>query len=190
MAKAMAVKRCSWATTELMIPYHDREWGVPVHDDVRLFEFLTLEGAQAGLSWETILRKRDRYRAVFAGFDPAKVARFTPARVEKLMADPGIVRNRAKIESTVGNARAFLRVQKEFGSFDAFAWRFVDGKPIDVRRRTQADVPAVTPQAEAFSKALRARGFKFVGPTICYAFMQAVGLVNDHLTGCAVRKKT
>lgn len=182
------MKRCSWATTELMIPYHDDEWGVPVHDDVRFFEFLTLEGAQAGLSWETILRKRERYRDVFAGFDPAKVARFTPARVERLMNDAGIVRNRGKIESTIGNARAFLLVQKEFGSFDAFAWEFVGGKPIDARRRSAADVPAVTPQAEAFSKALRARGFKFVGPTICYAFMQATGMVNDHLVGCSVRK--
>lgn len=184
------MKRCSWATTELAISYHDEEWGVPTRDDVRLFEFLTLEGAQAGLSWETILRKRDRYRDVFAGFDPAKVARFTPARVEKLMADAGIVRNRGKIESTIGNARAFLRVQKEFGSFAAFAWSFVNDKPIDARRRTSADVPAVTPEAEAFSKALRARGFKFVGPTICYAFMQATGMVNDHLVGCAVRKAT
>lgn len=184
------MKRCSWATTELAISYHDEEWGVPTRDDVRLFEFLTLEGAQAGLSWETILRKRNRYRDVFAGFDPAKVARFTPARVEKLMADAGIVRNRGKIESTIGNARAFLRVQKEFGSFSAFAWSFVNDEPIDARRRTSADVPAVTPEAEAFSKALRARGFKFVGPTICYAFMQATGMVNDHLVGCAVRKAT
>lgn len=182
------MKRCSWATTELAISYHDEEWGVPTRDDVRLFEFLTLEGAQAGLSWETILRKRDRYRDVFAGFDPAKVARFTPARVEKLMADAGIVRNRGKIESAIGNARAFLRVQKEFGSFSAFAWSFVNDEPIDARRRTSADVPAVTLEAEAFSKALRARGFKFVGPTICYAFMQATGMVNDHLVSCAVRK--
>ena len=182
------MKRCSWATTELMIPYHDVEWGVPAHDDARLFEFLTLEGAQAGLSWATILRKRDRYRVVFAGFDPAKVARFTPARVEKLMGDAGIVRNRGKIESTIGNARAFLRVQKEFGSFDAFAWSFVNGKPIDKRPRGQDDVPAATPQAETFSKALRERGFKFVGPTICYAFMQAVGMVNGHLAGCSARR--
>ncbi len=182
------MKRCSWATTNLMIPYHDEEWGVPTHDDVRLFEFLTLEGAQAGLSWETILRKRERYREVFAGFDPAKVARFTPTSVEKLMGDAGIVRNRSKIESTVGNARAFLRVRKEFGSFDAFAWGFVNGEPIDRHPGSSADVPVVTPEAETFSKALRARGFKFVGPTICYAFMQATGMVNDHLAACSARK--
>lgn len=171
-----------------MIPYHDEEWGVPTHDDMRLFEFLTLEGAQAGLSWETILRKRDRYREVFAEFDPTKVARFTPARIEKLMGDAGIVRNRAKIESTVGNARAFLRVQKEFGSFGAFAWSFVSDNPIDAHRRSSGDVPALTPEAEALSKALRERGFKFVGPTICYAFMQAVGMVNDHLVDCTARR--
>jgi DNA-3-methyladenine glycosylase I len=164
--------------------YHDHEWGAPVHDDRTLFEFLTLEGAQAGLSWETVLRKRERYRELFHDFDPARVARMTPARVEKLLLDPGIIRNRAKVESTVSNARAFLAVQKEFGSFDAFVWKFVGGKPLRSVRRRKGDVPATTPVAEALSKALRARGFRFVGPTICYAFMQAVGLVNDHLTTC------
>ena len=176
--------RCPWARTDLSIAYHDAEWGVPVHDDRVLFEFLVLEGAQAGLSWETILKKRARYREVFAGFDPARVARFTPARVERLLADPGIVRNRLKVESAVTNARAFLRVQKEFGSFDAYAWRFVGGAPIDGRRRSPRDVPASTPESDALSKDLRARGFRFVGSTICYAFMQAVGLVNDHLVTC------
>ena len=177
-------KRCSWARTPLSIAYHDAEWGVPVHDDRVLFEFLTLEGAQAGLSWETILRKREAYRAAFAGFDPARVARFTPARVERLMQNAGIVRNRLKIESTVKNARAFLAVRKEFGSFDAYALRFVGGKPLVNRPRTLADVPARTPDSDALSKDLLRRGFKFVGSTICYAFMQAVGLVNDHTTDC------
>jgi DNA-3-methyladenine glycosylase I len=183
----MIEKRCPWATSPLMIAYHDAEWGVPQHDDRRLFEFLTLEGAQAGLSWETILRKRERYRAVFAQFDPAKVARFTPARVEKLLADPGIVRNRAKVLSTIANARAFLKVQREFGSFDAYLWAFVDGKPIDRRPRTMAAVPASDATAEALSRDLKRRGFSFVGPTICYAFMQAVGLVNDHIVSCSAR---
>ncbi len=167
-----------------MIRYHDEEWGQPVHDDRTLFEFLTLEGAQAGLSWATILAKRERYRELFYGFDPKRVARMTPARVEKILLDPGIVRNRGKIESTVGNARAFLEVQKEFGSFDAFAWSFVGGKPVRNKRKG-GDIPATSPQSEAMSKALKARGFRFVGPTICYAFMQAVGMVNDHLAGCA-----
>lgn len=176
--------RCPWARTDLSIAYHDAEWGVPVHDDRVLFEFLVLEGAQAGLSWETILRKRARYREVFADFDPARVARFTPARVEKLLADPGIVRNRLKVESAVTNARAFLRVQKEHGSFDSYLWRFVGGSPIDARRRSPREVPARTPESDAFSKDLRARGFRFVGSTICYAFMQAVGMVNDHLVSC------
>jgi DNA-3-methyladenine glycosylase I len=184
------VKRCHWATTELSIPYHDEEWGRPTHDDRRLFEFLTLEGAQAGLSWETILHKRDRYREAFAGFDPVKVARFTPARIEKLMGDPGIIRNRLKIESTVSNARAFLAVQREFGSFDAYVWAFVGGKPIRNRVRNRDDVPATTPISDALSKDLKARGFRFVGPTICYAFMQAVGMVDDHLVGCAARSAT
>jgi DNA-3-methyladenine glycosylase I len=176
--------RCSWATTELSIPYHDDEWGRPVHDDTVFFEFLTLEGAQAGLSWETVLRKRERYREVFHGFDPARVARMTPARVEKLMQDPGIIRNRAKIESTIGNAKAFLAVQREFGSFDAYVWRFVGSKPIVNRPRTMHDVAAESIQSQALSKDLKKREFRFVGPTIMYAFMQATGLVNDHLTSC------
>jgi DNA-3-methyladenine glycosylase I len=183
------MKRCSWALSDLSIPYHDDEWGVPAHDDRTLFEFVTLEGAQAGLSWETILRKRERYREVFAGFDPAKVARFTPARVERLMQDAGIIRNRAKIESTISNAQAFLRVQGEFGSFDAFVWNFVGGKPMDRPRGSAVEVPTTTPEAQALSKALLERGFRFVGPTICYAFMQAVGMVNDHVTGCVARSK-
>ncbi len=184
MTKGREKKRCSWATSELSIPYHDEEWGVPVHDDLVLFEFLILEGAQAGLSWETILRKRERYREVFHGFDPARVARATPARVEKLMNDPGIVRNRAKIEATIDNAKAFLAVQREFGSFDAYVWRFVNGKPIVNRPKTREDLPAESAESQALSKDLKKRGFRFVGPTIVYAFMQAVGMVNDHLPGC------
>jgi len=182
------MKRCSWGTTPLSIAYHDKEWGRPVHDDRTLFEFITLEGAQAGLSWETIFQKREGYRKAFAGFDPAKVARFTPARIERLLTDPNIVRNRAKIESTVGNARAFLQVQREFGSFDAYIWRFVGGKPLRRPRRRLAEVPAFTAEAKAMSDDLRRRGFRFVGPTICYAFMQAVGLVNDHLANCSFRR--
>ena len=178
------MKRCAWAATPLGIAYHDQEWGVPVHDDRVLFEFLILEGAQAGLSWETILRKRENYRRALANFEPAKVARFTPAKVKALMKDEGLVRNRLKLESTVTNAKAFLAVQKEFGSFDAFAWRFVGGKPIRTRRRTLRDIPARTPESDALSKALKQRGFTFVGSTICYAFMQAVGLVDDHIDGC------
>ncbi len=166
-----------------MIAYHDQEWGVPVHDDRALFELLCLEGAQAGLSWETVLRKRDRYRSLFKNFDPAAVARITPARVEKILADPGIIRNRAKVESVVANAKALLKVRAEFGSFDAYIWSFVDGKR-SVGRRSAAKIPSSTPQSEAMSRDLRARGFRFVGPTICYAFMQAVGMVNDHLAGC------
>lgn len=163
---------------------------MPLHDDSSLFELLVLEGAQAGLSWETILRKRDRYRAVFKGFDPALVARTTPARIERLLEDPGIVRNRAKIESAVDNARSLLRVRDEFGSFDAYVWRFVGGSPIVNRRRTSRDVPASSKESAALSGDLRRRGFRFVGPTICYAFMQAAGLVNDHLLGCAWRFPT
>ncbi|HEU4988551.1 MAG TPA: DNA-3-methyladenine glycosylase I [Gemmatimonadaceae bacterium] len=176
--------RCSWATTPLGIAYHDAEWGVPVHDDIVLFEFLTLEGAQAGLSWETILRKRDAYRAAFAEFDPAVIARFSAARANKLLQDPGIVRNRLKVESTISNARAFLAVQKEFGSFDVYIWRFVDGTPILGRRGPGRPVPASTPLSDAMSKDLKRRGFRFVGSTICYAFMQATGLVNDHHVTC------
>ena len=180
----MSRLRCSWPTTPLDIAYHDREWGTPVHDDRVFFEFLTLEGAQAGLSWSTILNKRENYRKAFAGFDPAKVARFTPARVEKLMLDAGIVRNRLKIESTVTNAKAFLAVQREFGSFDRYIWQFVGGKPIQGRRKRSGDVPASTPESDAMSKDLKRRGFRFVGTTICYAFMQATGMVNDHLMTC------
>jgi DNA-3-methyladenine glycosylase I len=178
-------RRCAWATTPEMIAYHDTEWGRPLHDDRGLFEFLILEGAQAGLSWATILHKRDRYRALFANFDPRKVARFTPARVERILHDPGIVRNRAKVQAAVTNARAFLAVQREFGSFDAYLARFADGKKRR-RPRSPAEIPVTSAQAQALGKDLRARGFRFVGPTICYAFMQAVGLVDDHLASCAV----
>lgn len=177
-------KRCSWAKTPLGIAYHDAEWGIPVHDDRRLFEFLVLEGAQAGLSWETILRKRPAYRAAFARFDPKVVARFTAARRARLLGDPGIVRNRLKIESAVTNARAFLDVQKEFGSFDAYIWQFVGKLPIQNAWRAMSDVPARTAESDAMSKDLIKRGFKFVGSTICYAHMQATGMVNDHVVSC------
>jgi DNA-3-methyladenine glycosylase I len=176
--------RCGWATTELGIAYHDREWGVPQHDDRVLFEFLVLEGAQAGLSWETILRKREAYRAAFDHFDPKRVAAYDRRKVASLMKDPGIVRNRLKIESAVQNARAFLEVQREFGSFDEYVWQFVGDKSKVNRWRSMAEVPAKTPESDAMSKDLRHRGFNFVGSTICYAFMQAVGMVNDHLVGC------
>jgi len=178
------VKRCAWPHTPLDVEYHDAEWGVPVHDDQVLFEFITLEGAQAGLSWSTILKRRANYRRAFADFDPARVARFTKKRIEKLMSDEGIIRNRLKIESTVVNARAFLRVQKEFGSFDAYVWRFVGGAPIVGGWSPRSQIPARTTESDALAKDLKARGFKFVGSTICYAFMQAVGLVNDHTTDC------
>jgi len=168
-----------------MVAYHDREWGRPVHDDRILFEFLTLEGAQAGLSWSTILRKREGYRRAFASFDPAKVARFDKARIRRLLEDDGIVRNRLKIESTISNARALLRTQKEFGSFDRYIWQFVGGKPLRRSRRTLRDIPATAPESDAMSEDLKKRGFRFVGSTICYAFMQACGLVNDHVAGCS-----
>ena len=177
-------RRCEWAQSDEMIAYHDAEWGVPVHDDPVHFEFLVLEGAQAGLSWSTILKRRAGYRKAFAGFDAAKVARFTPARVEKLLADPGIIRNRAKVEATVRNARAFLDVQEEFGSFDAYIWGFVGGRPIVNTWRRTAQVPALSATSEAVSDDLRRRGFGFVGPTIIYAHLQATGLVNDHLVSC------
>ncbi len=180
--------RCAWATTPLGIAYHDKEWGVPVHDDRVLFEFLLLEGAQAGLSWETILRKREAYRKAFAGFDPQKVARFPGRKISALMRDEGIVRNRLKIAAAVSNAKAFLAVQKEFGSFDAYVWRFVGGRPI-VNRRRGGDVPARTPESDALSKDLLERGFKFVGSTICYAYMQAVGMVDDHTVSCFRSKR-
>jgi DNA-3-methyladenine glycosylase I len=178
------VRRCAWPRTELDILYHDREWGVPEHDDRALFELLTLEGAQAGLSWSTILKKREAYRAAFANFDVAKVARFTPTRVEKLLGNSGIVRNRLKIESTISNAQAFLRVVKSEGSFDRYVWGFVGGKPIINRRRKHGVIPASTPESDALSADLKKRGFRFVGTTICYAFMQATGMVNDHTVDC------
>ena len=177
-------ERCGWARTELDIAYHDREWGVPVHDDRVFFEFLVLEGAQAGLSWSTILNKRDGYRRAFADFDPVRVARFTPARVERLVLDAGIVRHRQKIESVVTNARAFLKAQAAHGSFDKYVWGFVGGEPRINRWRAPRQVPASTPESDALSKDLQRRGFRFVGSTICYAFMQATGLVNDHLVSC------
>jgi len=180
-----AIHRCEWAGSDpLYIDYHDREWGVPVHDDSLLFEFLVLEGAQAGLSWITILKKRDRYRQVFDGFDPEKVARFDEKRVAELLADPGIVRNRLKVNGAVKNARAVLETAREFGSFDAYLWRFVEGKPIQNRWRSLAEIPAETEISRAMSKDLKKRGFSFVGPTICYALMQAVGMVNDHVVTC------
>ncbi|MBX3703489.1 MAG: DNA-3-methyladenine glycosylase I [Steroidobacteraceae bacterium] len=178
------MKRCAWATTPLSIAYHDSEWGVPVHDDRVLFEFLVLEGAQAGLSWETILKKREGYRRAFAGFDPAKVARFTAARRRRLLTDEGIVRNRLKIGSTVTNAAAFLAIQREAGSFDRWLWEFVGGRPIVNLRRSHRQVPARTGLSDRLSRELKRRGFRFVGTTICYAFMQAVGIVNDHATDC------
>jgi DNA-3-methyladenine glycosylase I len=176
--------RCAWARSPLSIAYHDLEWGVPVHDDRVLFEFLTLEGAQAGLSWETILKKRDGYRAAFADFDPARVARFTPARIERILKDPGIVRNRLKISSTVTNATAFLAVQREFGTFDAYLWGFVGGTSRVNRWRSLQQLPSRTAESDALSRDLLDRGFRFVGSTICYAFMQAVGIVNDHSVDC------
>jgi len=174
--------RCDWARTDLSIAYHDKEWGVPLHDDRGLFEFLILEGAQAGLSWETILRKRNNYRKAFDRFNPSKVAKYDAEKIESLMADEGIIRNRLKINSAIGNAKAFLEVQKEFGSFDAYAWQFVNGKPLQ-RKRGQP-VLARTTISDTLSKDLAKRGFKFVGSTICYAFMQAVGMVNDHNMSC------
>ncbi|HUP00054.1 MAG TPA: DNA-3-methyladenine glycosylase I [Gemmatimonadota bacterium] len=180
----MSEQRCAWAATPLLASYHDVEWGVPAHDDRTLFEHLVLDGAQAGLSWAMILAKRERYREVFDRFDPRKVAAYGPRKFAALLADPGIVRNRQKIESAIGNARAFLEVQVKHGSFDAYIWRFVGGAPRRNAWRSVAEVPARTPESEAMSKDLRERGFRFVGPTICYAFMQAAGLVNDHTIDC------
>ncbi len=179
------MKRCDWSTSDpVYIQYHDEEWGVPVHDDQKLFEFLILEGAQAGLSWITILKRRDGYRNAFQQFDAEIVARFTDRDIERLMGDSGIIRNRLKINSAITNARAFLKVQEEFGSFDAYAWRFVDGRQKVNAFKQMADIPASTKESEAFSKDLKQRGFKFVGPTIVYAHMQATGMVNDHLVSC------
>ncbi len=183
------VTRCAWARDALSIQYHDREWGVPLHDDRALFEFLILEGAQAGLSWSTILSKRPAYRAAFDRFDPRKVARYGEEKIAALLANPGIVRNRLKVRAAVRNAQAFLAVQKEFGSFDAYVWQFVGGRPLQNRWRRIEDVPARTAHSDAMSKDLAKRGFSFVGSTICYAFMQATGMVNDHALNCFRRKE-
>jgi DNA-3-methyladenine glycosylase I len=183
------VERCAWARDPLSAKYHDVEWGRPVHDDWKLFEMLTLEGAQAGLSWLTILKKRESYRRAFHGFDARRVARYGAADVRRLMADEGIVRNRLKIESTISNARALIALQQELGSFDRFVWSFVGGEPIVRRARKLADIPPRTAESDALSKALKKRGFRFVGSTICYAFMQACGLVDDHMAGCFRAKK-
>ena len=182
----MTPKRCAWVDMNdpLMVRYHDREWGVPVHDDRTHFEFLLLEGAQAGLSWSIVLKKREGYRDAFSQFDPGRVARYTPRRIQKLTLNPAIVRNRMKIAAAVHNARAFLTVQEEFGSFDAYCWRFVDGRPKLNRRKATRDIPATSAESDAFSKDLKRRGFSFVGSTVVYAHMQAVGMVNDHLVDC------
>jgi DNA-3-methyladenine glycosylase I len=185
MASTPGVPRCGWCLgSDLYINYHDQEWGVPVHDDRRLFEFLILEGAQAGLSWLTILRRREHYREAFDGFDPHKVARYSASRKASLLANPGIIRNRLKIEASVTNARAFLEVETAHGSFDLYIWRFVDGRPIVNQRKSLKQIPATTRESDAMSRDLKQRGFRFVGSTICYAFMQAVGMVNDHVVTC------
>ncbi len=185
MKKTKEIKiRCDWAKTDLDIHYHDTEWGRPVYDDQKLFEFVILEGAQAGLSWSAILKRREGYRALFDGFDPQKVARFTPGRVEKILKDPRVIRNRLKILSAVRNAKAFLEIQKKYGSFSDYLWGFVNYKPVINHRKTVQEIPASSPQADQLSKSLKKLGFNFVGPTICYAFMQATGLVNDHLVHC------
>jgi DNA-3-methyladenine glycosylase I len=177
-------RRCFWAKSDILIVYHDKEWGVPLHDDRGLFEFLILEGAQAGLSWETVLKKRENYRRAFDGFDAAKIARYDAGKIKKLLADVGIIRNRLKVAAAVTNARAFLAVQKEFGTFDRFIWQFTGGKTKRNRFRAPKDIPARTPESDAMSRELKRRGFTFVGSTICYAHMQATGMVNDHLAGC------
>jgi DNA-3-methyladenine glycosylase I len=178
------MNRCGWAQSELMIAYHDTEWGVPVHDDRTLFEFLILEGAQAGLSWEIILKKRDNYRKAFDNFHVHKIAQYNRRKVGQLLNDPGIVRNRLKVDAAVQNAKAFIAVQHEFGCFDTYIWRFVNGKPVRNKWRSLKEIPASTPTSDIISKDLKQRGFKFVGSTICYAFMQAVGMVNDHIVKC------
>ena len=183
-SNSQRVVRCHWATSELNIPYHDEEWGVPLHDDRGLFELLILEGAQAGLSWDTVLKKRARYREVFDGFDVEKVARYDKKKVRELLKDAGIIRNRLKIAATISNAQAFLKVQQEFGSFDKYIWQFVGGKPKQNAWKTLKRLPAKTAESDAMSKDLQKRGFRFVGSTICYAFMQATGMVNDHLVSC------
>jgi len=182
--------RCPWVdlTKSDYVDYHDREWGVPVHDDRVMFEFLTLEAAQAGLSWYTVLRKRDAYRQAFSGFDPEKVARFSKRQIEAQLKNPGIIRNRAKVAAAVNNAQRFLQTQEEFGSFDAYVWRFVGGEPVIHRLQSLKDYPATSPESDALSKDLKQRGFKFVGSTICYAHMQATGMINDHVTGCFRRQ--
>jgi len=178
-------KRCDWpGDNKLMIEYHDTEWGVPLHEDRKLFEFLLLDNAQAGLSWQTILNKRENYRKAFDNFDPAKIARYNKRKITSLLNNPGIVRNRLKVQSAVTNAQAFLEIQAEFGSFDTYIWQFVNGTPIRNRWKSLKDIPATSPESDAMSKALKKRGFKFVGSTICYAFMQSAGMVNDHLTSC------
>ena len=189
MKKARVDFRCPWATDELYIRYHDTEWGVPLHDDRRLFEFLILEGAQAGLSWHTVLKKRENYRAAFDRFDPEKVARYNAAKIARLMSNAGIIRNRLKIQSAIQNAKAFLKVQEEFGGFDAYVWRFVDGRSKINFWKTPKQIPARTEQSDAMSRDLRQRGFNFVGSTICYAHMQATGIVNDHLMACFRHKQ-
>ncbi|HEY3856102.1 MAG TPA: DNA-3-methyladenine glycosylase I [Verrucomicrobiae bacterium] len=181
--------RCPWPSDALYIAYHDTEWGVPVHDDRTIFEFLILEGAQAGLSWHTVLKKRDNYRIAFDQFDPQKVARYNQKKIDKLLADPGIIRNRLKVASAVANAQAFLAVQEEFGAFDRYIWQFVGGKPIINHPRSMKEIPPKTKESDAMSKDLKQRGFKFVGSTICYAHMQATGMVNDHLTTCFRHKE-
>jgi DNA-3-methyladenine glycosylase I len=181
--------RCPWPSNDLAIRYHDEEWGVPVHDDRVLFEYLILEGAQAGLSWQTVLNKRENYRAAFDNFDVEKIARYGDRKIQQLLANEGIIRNRLKIHATIRNAQSFLKVQEEFGSFDRFLWRFVDGRPVVNRRQSMREVPARTAQSDALSKDLLKRGFKFVGTTICYANMQAVGMVNDHLVTCFRHKQ-
>jgi DNA-3-methyladenine glycosylase I len=190
--KERRINRCTWAGSDdsLMLEYHDREWGVPVRDDRRHFEFLVLEAAQAGLSWSIVLKKREGYRRAFSQFDPLKVARYTQKRIENLTADPSIIRNRMKIEAAVKNARAFLAIQDEFGSFDAYCWRFVDGRPRVNRWKAMRELPATSPESDAFSKDLKRRGLSFVGSTVMYAYMQAVGMVNDHLVGCFRYRET
>jgi len=183
------LNRCSWPKTDLSLAYHDTEWGVPVHDDRLLFEHLILDGAQAGLSWEIILRKREGYRLAFENFNAEKVARYDARHIRRLLADPGIVRNRLKVESAIANARAFLKTREEFGSFDAYLWQFVDGRPLVNRWKSMKEIPAQSEESVAMSKSLKSRGFRFVGPTICYALMQASGLINDHLVDCFRHKE-